>query len=78
MSDIPPTHLPVIEDPDCPLPGSTPIGIMDLSATTCRWPVRPNGGKDWCYCGLPVVRGAYCEDHGNIAYSPSPRAKLAS
>ena len=48
-----------------PLPGTTPISLMDLPDrrfVVCRWPVT--GG----YCGQPSGARTYCEHHHARAY----------
>jgi GcrA cell cycle regulator len=52
-------------EPWQPLPGSTPISLMDLTDAVCRWPV---GGDHRTagtgFCGCPVAPGRpYCTEH---------------
>jgi GcrA cell cycle regulator len=52
-------------EPWRPLPGSTPISLMDLTDRVCRWPV---GGDHQTpgigFCGSPVMEGrSYCPEH---------------
>lgn len=55
-----------------PLPASKPVTIMELTAATCRWPVRIDGRSEWHFCGQTVTRGRYCEPHAALAYRPPP------
>ncbi|MBV9549830.1 MAG: hypothetical protein JO256_09185 [Alphaproteobacteria bacterium] len=46
------------------------IGIMDLSATTCRWPHGDPTAEDFHYCGhKPKPGSRYCEHHAARAVS---------
>ena len=48
-----------------PLPGTTPVGMMDLSHSTCRWPV--SDGAPFLFCGCEVAEGSsYCPTHKHI------------
>lgn len=48
-----------------PLPGTTPIPLMDIQNGQCRWPIgEPFEG----YCGQEVEHGSYCPAHNNIAW----------
>lgn len=50
---------------DRPLPGTTPISILDLpnrSGVVCRWPVE--GG----FCGMPSGEHVYCPVHDARAH----------
>lgn len=45
------------------------IGIMELTATTCRWPHGDPSGSAFGYCGREVMVGKpYCEQHMSRAY----------
>jgi GcrA cell cycle regulator len=47
------------------LPDTTPIGMMDLTATTCRWPI--GDGPPFLFCGCAVAEGSsYCPTHKHI------------
>lgn len=66
----------LIKDPDMRLGGADPIGILELTNATCRWPVRdPNApvGR-WAFCGHQVHRGRYCRKHAGMAFR-TPTAK---
>ena len=60
----------LVKDPDMRLGGADPIDIMDLTAKTCRWPVRDSAAVNspWAFCGHPVARGRYCRKHGAMAF----------
>lgn len=48
-----------------PLPGATPIGLMDLSDKVCRWPV--SDGAPFLFCGCATAEGSsYCPTHKHI------------
>jgi GcrA cell cycle regulator len=48
-----------------PLPGTTPISLLQLSDGVCRWPVGGDGQSlGTGFCGCPVSRGSpYCPEH---------------
>ena len=48
--------------------------IMDLTPTTCRWPIGDPGEEGFTYCGAHAPHDApYCEHHARIAYQPAAR-----
>jgi GcrA cell cycle regulator len=48
------------------------VALMDLSSTTCRWPIGDVGAADFCYCGhAPSPGSSYCEFHRRTA-KPQP------
>lgn len=67
----------LLKNPDMRLGGAEPIDILQLTATTCRWPVNDAAAVNspWAFCGHTVVRGTYCRKHGNMAYSVRPAGK---
>jgi hypothetical protein len=47
-----------------PLPGTTPIGLLDLDKGKCRWPVTDD--SPFLFCGAPC-EGVYCDHHAALA-----------
>jgi GcrA cell cycle regulator len=46
-------------------------GLLDLTQTTCRWPIGEPGEADFAFCGAaPFKRYPYCVGHCLIAYRP--------
>lgn len=46
------------------LPGTEPIGIMDLTSSTCRWPIGDPKQPGFGFCGAaPVAGSSYCATH---------------
>jgi GcrA cell cycle regulator len=46
-------------------------GLLELNATTCRWPVGEPGEEGFAFCGAaPFKRYPYCIGHCLIAYRP--------
>lgn len=39
------------------------LGIMELTASTCRWPSGDPKSADFGYCGKRVNGGTYCAEH---------------
>lgn len=55
-----------------PAPQSSPVGILDLRYSSCRWPLwgAERGDADSLYCGAPrdeTYPGRYCSHHRRIA-----------
>jgi GcrA cell cycle regulator len=53
-----------------------PIGqrrtILELTESTCRWPIGDPGSADFFFCGGNAVSGLpYCAYHARIAYQPA-------
>lgn len=46
------------------------LGLMELSDTTCRWPIGDPHHENFCYCGNDTDGKAYCTQHANLAYLP--------
>jgi GcrA cell cycle regulator len=47
------------------------LTIVDLTASTCRWPTGdPRDLKRFRYCGDTARSGPYCERHARLAYLP--------
>jgi hypothetical protein len=56
-------------DPE-PIEGT--LTIVDLTASTCRWPSgNPRDLKTFRYCGETANSGPYCKCHARLAYLPS-------
>jgi hypothetical protein len=56
-----------------PNPG---LGIMELDAQTCRWPIVKSGSEDVRYCGNRTVEGKpYCNLHCQKAYRPNAQER---
>lgn len=63
-----PVVRPVTEAVVVPL--RDPIGLMDLRAEHCRWPLGHPGDEGFRYCGLKSPLGQpYCAGHAAKAYS---------
>lgn len=57
--------------PDLVAPDTTPIPLMQLTASTCRW---PHGVGPYLFCGAPIEpKCVYCAYHAKIAYTPDPQ-----
>ena len=52
----------------------TPPGIMDLSESTCRWPIGDPAVPGFHFCGhYPIAGRPYCREHMLAAYMPATR-----
>lgn len=50
------------------LPGTAPVGLLELTDRTCRWPL---GEKPFRFCGCPTVHGSvYCGTHTALGTKP--------
>ncbi len=48
---------------------AAPITLMDLTPTTCRFPVEYITGIGHTFCGSPIMpNNVYCKPHCDIAY----------
>lgn len=58
-----------------------PIGILDLTESTCRWPAfdnpRGKNPEDLLFCG-GHSDGRYCTEHSRLAYEKLARVKEES
>lgn len=46
--------------------------ILELTESTCRWPVGDPGSGDFFFCGGNAVGGLpYCSCHARLAYQPA-------
>lgn len=67
--------------PDLALPESRRVGLIDLEAIHCRFPLgEPNDLANFSYCGADrEARGdgfrVYCAGHSALAYRPAPPIK---
>ncbi len=52
-----------------PLPGSTPVALVDLERGRCKWPI---GDGPILMCGLPAPDGRYCTTHAKMAKDKVP------
>lgn len=62
-----------------PLPGTTPIRLMQLTEATCKWPVDRVYGREGIFCGAPKEHDReipYCAVHSRIAINPAPLKRL--
>lgn len=64
------------------LPDEAPadlIGIMDLTLTTCRWPIGEVGKPGFGYCGHETAEGkSYCPSHRKRAFNRPGQAREAA
>lgn len=45
----------------------TPVGLLDLTEHTCRWPVGTETGSKQLFCGCHTGDSSYCEVHALMA-----------
>jgi GcrA cell cycle regulator len=65
----PPKQIPA--DIWAPLPGTTPVSMVDVETDHCRWPI----GNQFCgFCGCQKApNSAYCATHSQIAFVKTTR-----
>ncbi len=53
------------------------LSILQLTETTCKWPIGDPGQEDFYFCGHdPLESRPYCEYHAGVAYqAPEPRRR---
>lgn len=60
-----------------PIPDVEPVDLVDLTSTTCRWPVSGLMGRESIFCGAECeIERSYCTSHRLLAYQ-SPRERAA-
>jgi GcrA cell cycle regulator len=48
------------------------VGLLEIGAIQCRWPLGDPTEDDFAYCGLEAAKGhAYCAGHCRMAYRRS-------
>jgi GcrA cell cycle regulator len=68
---------PYVDDPrvDAGIPPWQRRSLLELSSTTCRWPVGDPAGPGFFYCGAePLAGKPYCAAHCARARRPEPDA----
>lgn len=55
-----------------PLEQPKPCTLLDLTATSCRWPLWGDGDAEKFYCGaVAMAERTYCAAHHAIAHAPA-------
>jgi GcrA cell cycle regulator len=67
---------PLAPTPELPLPETGLATMASVRRSQCRWPMGEPLADDFCLCGRPAVRGAYCAPHGAVAYQRTDRNHL--
>jgi GcrA cell cycle regulator len=79
--ETPPAPQPVsreAEDVVTPFERGRIRDIMELTRTSCRWPIGDPGDEDFAYCGARAMEGLpYCEHHARIAYQNLDKKRAA-
>ncbi len=56
---------------DIKAPDPKRIKLVQLTETTCKWPIGDPQEADFCFCGHDIKTDTpYCEFHCNLAYQP--------
>lgn len=67
--------------PDAVAPDPLKLSLIELSDSTCKWPIGDPSTSDFYFCGHKSKDDCpYCEFHSSLAYQPQAerRAKRAS
>lgn len=68
---MPPQHVNVV-------PASRNLKLVELTNSTCRWPIGDPVTDDFGFCGNAVCpAGPYCGYHAKLAYTPASRQRRA-
>lgn len=59
-------------------PSSLRCSLLELTSTSCRWPIGDPQRKDFCFCGAPAPERPYCAEHTKRAFSVNPRSTEVS
>jgi GcrA cell cycle regulator len=63
-----PTPAPKVEAP-APSGEGKGLSLLELTETTCKWPIGHPGDEDFYFCGKPSRPGVpYCPEHCLMAY----------
>jgi GcrA cell cycle regulator len=57
-------------------PSTGTASVVSVRRGQCRWPLGDPLADDFCLCGRPAVRGAYCAPHGAVAYRATAKDHL--
>ena len=55
---------------DVTMPVFRKLNLMELSNTTCRWPLGDPHHKRFCFCGNDTNNPPYCTYHAKLAFEP--------
>lgn len=74
-----PNQPPRVYRPPVPPPEARMIGILELAAHDCRYPIGDPKEAGFGFCGAPASIGrSYCEHHHSLAYQPESTGKRSS
>lgn len=68
-------HDPGFTEPAADHTGAHPVTLMDLTNTTCRWPIGDPGTPEFRFCGGPsnnIAGRPYCAHHAAVASGGCP------
>lgn len=51
------------------------LQVLELSESTCRFPIGDPSDASFAFCGRGSCGGAYCTDHARLCYQPSETRK---
>lgn len=46
----------------------SPVSLLGLTVSSCRWPLDDEDGNHLGYCGKGKTGASYCDEHAAIAY----------
>jgi len=68
-------EMEVAPDPvafDNVIPMGQRCNLLELTESTCRWPIGDPGAQDFFFCGgKPLTGLPYCAHHARVAYQPA-------
>ncbi len=61
-----------IEEVDAGRVSRRRLQLVDLTPTSCRWPVGEPGTPEFYFCGEDAPKQPYCTYHANVAFKHQP------
>lgn len=65
----PEVDVPTRADAWLPLPGTTPVPLLELRRDQCKWPIGEVHAPGFGFCGAPMAKGdeRYCPAHHQLS-----------
>ena len=54
----------------------TPVTLMELTPSSCRFAVSGKIGSEYMFCNNPIDKVSYCAEHYKMCYTPLTRSSV--